>query len=265
MHRRQAQRSDGATTTPKSSWGAVADWYSDLLETQKDTFQKTLILPNLTRLMKIKNGDKILDLACGQGFFSREFAKLGAQVTGVDAAPELIGLAEKQNASKDITYKIAAAHELGSLAKKSFDKITIVLAIQNMHNPHEVLDACHAVLKEKGTMHLVINHPAYRIPKASSWGFDEENGIQYRRVERYLSEHKTKITMHPGKESSEVTYSYHRPMQSFFKWFGNSGFAVKNVEEWISDKVSDSGPRAEAENFARKEIPLFMYLEAIKI
>jgi len=250
--------------TTKTSWGRVADWYSDLLETQKDTYQQTVISPNLQRLMKIKKGDKVLDLACGQGFFSREFATQGADVTGVDAAPELIEIAKKQE-QKNIKYRVSAAHELDSLKDGSFDKVVIVLAIQNMHNPHEVLSACNRILKDEGTLHLVINHPAFRVPKSSSWGFDEEAGIQYRSVERYLSEHKVKITMHPGRDKSEITYSYHRPMQSFFKWFNNSGFAVKNAEEWISDKVSESGPKAEAENDARKEIPLFMYLEAIKV
>ncbi|MDQ7814804.1 MAG: class I SAM-dependent methyltransferase [Patescibacteria group bacterium] len=251
--------------SPKTSWGGVADWYSDLLETQKDTYQNTVILPNLIRLMDIKKGEKVLDLACGQGFFSKEFAKQGAKVTGVDAAPELIDIANSTNLVPGVSYEVSAAHELDFLDQASFDKAVIVLAIQNMHNPHEVLAACARVLKKQGSAYLVINHPAYRVPKASSWGYDEQEQIQYRRVDRYLSEHKIKISMHPGAEPGAVTYSYHRPMQSFFKWFNKSGFAVKNVEEWISDRASDSGPRAEAENDARKEIPLFMYLEAIKL
>jgi hypothetical protein len=39
---------------------------------------------------------------------------------------------------------------------------------------------------------------------------------------------------------------------------------IRTIEEWISHKNSDSGPRAEAENSARKEIPLFMALEFVK-
>jgi hypothetical protein len=42
--------------------------------------------------------------------------------------------------------------------------------------------------------------------------------------------------------------------------FFESGFALVDMEEWISNKVSTPGRRAEAENIARNEIPLFMSL-----
>ena len=76
----------------KTSWGKVANWYDNLLEKEKDSYQKTLILPNILRLLQIKRGEVILDLACGQGFFCREFANAGAKVVGVDVSPELIYL-----------------------------------------------------------------------------------------------------------------------------------------------------------------------------
>lgn len=71
--------------------------------------------------------------------------------------------------------------------------------------------------------------------------------------------------MHPGKTNSPQTISYHRPLQYYFKLFQKSGFAVQRLEEWISHRVSDSGPRAKAENDARKEFPLFLYLGATKL
>jgi hypothetical protein len=37
------------------------------------------------------------------------------------------------------------------------------------------------------------------------------------------------------------------------------------MEEWTSHKVSDSGPRAPAENKARQEIPMFMAVRAVKV
>src|SRR4051812_22350284 len=59
--------------TPKNtSWEPVAEWYGKLLEGE-GTYQKELILPNLLRLMDIRRGDAVLDLACGPGFFAREF------------------------------------------------------------------------------------------------------------------------------------------------------------------------------------------------
>ena len=40
---------------------------------------------------------------------------------------------------------------------------------------------------------------------------------------------------------------------------------IDAIEEWASHKVSDSGPRAPAENTARKEIPMFMAMRGIKV
>ena len=88
---------------PKTAWGKVADWYNDLLEKEAGSYQKTLILPNLLRLLAIKKNETILDLGCGQGFFSREFAKANAKVIGVDIAPELIAIAKKNSAKNTQT------------------------------------------------------------------------------------------------------------------------------------------------------------------
>jgi hypothetical protein len=110
-----------------------------------------------------------------------------------------------------------------------------------------------------------MNHPAFRIPKQSSWGYDDTDGVQYRRVDQYIAESKSEIEMHPGMKDSPKTISFHRPLQYYMKLLGKTGFAVDRFEEWISHKDSDSGPRAKAENRARKEIPLFLYLRAIRV
>ena len=60
-----------------TSWGNVADWYDDLLESSQETYQSEVILPNLMRLVKPATGLTVLDLACGQGYFSRAFAAVG--------------------------------------------------------------------------------------------------------------------------------------------------------------------------------------------
>ena len=56
----------------KTSWDGVADSYDAVVE-QEGSYQRDLILPNVLRLMEIKKGDAVLDVACGQGFFAREF------------------------------------------------------------------------------------------------------------------------------------------------------------------------------------------------
>ena len=247
----------------KTSCGLVASWYDDLLA-KEGTYQKELILPHLRRLMNIQKGARILDLACGPGFFSREFAALGAQVTGVDISKELIARA-RNNTPKEsgVSYYASPAHKLDFIPEKSMSEIALVLAVQNMDDPALVFAACSRIVKPAGRIHIVMNHPVFRVPESSSWGWDKEHNIQYRRIDAYLTEKRVRIAMHPGSDPSLKTVSYHRPLQFYFKALARAGFAVSGIEEWISHKKSNPGPRQIAENRSRREIPLFLYMQAI--
>jgi len=245
----------------ETSWGGVAEWYQQLLSAE-GTYQKEVILPNLLRLLEIKKGEVVLDLACGPGFFTNEFYKQGAKTIGADIASELIKIAKK-NSPQDIKYFVSSADKLSFLADKSVDKITVILSVQNIENVSEVFKECARALKSGGKLFLVMNHPLFRVPKESSWGWDEQNKIQYRRIDGYLSESKVKIQMRPGSQPEENTLTFHRPLQFYFKALQKTGFLVSRFEEWNSNKKSEPGPRASAENRARKEIPLFLFLEAV--
>jgi len=247
-----------------TSWDNVASWYDTLLEDKEATYQGRVILPNLLRLLDVKKGDTVLDIACGPGFFAHEIEKKGARVIGVDLSPKLISRA-KTMYGDSIEFRIAPAHEVLFVKDKSVDSVIIVLAIQNIEDIHAVFKECARVLKPKGRLYLVLNHPAFRVPKESSWGFDNETKVQYRRVNRYLSEQKSKIQMHPGDKSHEYTISFHRPLQSYVKSLGKQRLYIRRLEEWVSDKISEPGPYADAENRARGEFPLFMCIEAINV
>jgi len=246
-----------------TSWGKVADWYHDLLEEGKGTHQEEVILPNLIRAMDMKKGEIVLDLACGTGYFAREFAKSGAKIHACDISPELVSIA-KENSPEEISFFVCAADNISAMAKDSIDKISIVLAIQNIENLNGVLNECSRILKPNGQLYIVMNHPAFRIPQKSSWAFDEKTNSQYRKIDGYMFEGKSFIEMHPGLRTKEQTISFHRPLQVYFKALRKNGFCVTSLEEWISKKKSQPGPRAAAENKARKEFPMFLLLEAVR-
>ena len=250
------------TTSNSTSWGGVTDWYDSHLETDSDSYHARVVLPNLTRLMAITPGTTVLDLACGQGFFSRAWADAGGKVVASDISPELIARAKERGGN--VEYHASPADKAPFVDSNSIDKISCVLAIQNIENPKSVFEECARVLKSDGKLYIVLNHPSFRVPKASGWDYDEKQGIQHRIVDKYMSETKVDIDMHPGKEDSEKTVSFHRPLQWYMKALKSSGLAITGIEEWISHRESTSGPRADAENRARKEIPLFLMLEIMK-
>ncbi|OHA21559.1 MAG: hypothetical protein A2849_04015 [Candidatus Taylorbacteria bacterium RIFCSPHIGHO2_01_FULL_51_15] len=250
-------------TPAPTSWGKVAKWYDETVE-QTGSYQQDLILPNLLRLMEIRKGERVLDLACGQGLFSRAFHAAGAKVIAADISRELIDIG-KEKSQKEIDFHVASAHSLPFLAKGSIDKVAIVLALQNIEDMNATLAECARVLTPRGRAYLVLNHPAFRIPKESSWGFDEKSKVQYRRVDRYLSSLKIEVNMHPGSDTGEKTISFHRPLQAYAKALAKQNFCICRLEEWNSTRKSEKGPRAQAEDRARSEIPLFLTIEAQKM
>ncbi|MDD5099051.1 MAG: class I SAM-dependent methyltransferase [Candidatus Colwellbacteria bacterium] len=245
-----------------TSWGRVAGWYGEKTGEEKG-YQQSLILPNALRMIGAKKGEIILDLACGEGFISRRLSDLGADVYGVDISPELIAMARKR--APKAKFSVSPAEDMNYFENGFFDKAIMALAAQNIDDFPAAMKECSRVMRKGGRLILILNHPCFRIPKNSSWGFDDQSGIQYRRIDRYLSETREEIDMYPGSDKKEVTFSFHRPLQYYLKIFSKSGFCVSRLEEWNSGKTSQPGKRAAAENRARKEIPLFMALECVKM
>jgi len=275
------------SSSNSTSWGKEADWYDDYLH-DDDSYQKQIIMPNLLRIINPTPGKKILDLACGQGLFSEAILEKGANVTGVDISEELINIAKnrlKNIISKDDSFIVSPADKILSAGIKeaTCDSAICVLAAQNIKEFDVAVKETSKVLKPKGKFVLVLNHPCFRIPKNSDWHFDAEGGGpegdpsyimtngrkagRYGRViYSYMSEGEIKIDMHPGEQDrrkKSYTTSFHRSMQIYSKWLANAGFAILRIEEWVSHKKSNPGSRESADKRAKKEIPLFMCIEAV--
>lgn len=246
---------------PTTSWGTEAAWYSEHLANE-DTYHAKVILPNLLRLIDPKVGQSVLEIGCGEGFFAEELARKGSTVTACDISPELIALAQKKGKAK---YLVTPAQNLSMFANGSFEVVLAVLTLQNMERLDVVMKEVSRVLAPCGRFIFVLNHPMIRIPQASSWDYDEQKKVQYRRLDAYLSERRTAIDMHPGKGQKSLTYSFHRSLQEYMKLLRGGGFAITRLEEWISHKTSQPGPRAKAEDVSRKEFPLFMMIEATRL
>ena len=66
-------------------------------------------------------GLQLLDVACGEGFYSRQFRDAGAEVVGVDISCEMIRLAKEKEAqqSKGIRYEVADATALAQFVEQT--------------------------------------------------------------------------------------------------------------------------------------------------
>lgn len=246
-----------------TDWGDVADWYDQHVGEAGSEYHRQVVIPGTVKLLAAKPGERVIDLACGQGVLCRVLQAKGISVLGVDAAEELIRAARRHGPG-EIDYKVADARELSDVAANEFDAAACVLAIQNIHPLAPLFEAAARVLKPGGRFVIVMMHPCFRGAKETSWGWDEKAKVQYRRVDRYLLPRKTPIATHPGSNPDQYTWTFHRPIEAYVKGLRQAGFAVHAMEEWASHKKSTSGPRAGAENRAREEIPMFMGIRSVR-
>lgn len=98
-------------------------------------------------------GRSALDVGCGAGLLCEPLARLGAEVTGVDAAPENAAAAavHAEGAGLDIRYM---AGEIGDLDIGTFDLVTAMEVIEHVADKRAFVAALAARLAPGGLMVL---------------------------------------------------------------------------------------------------------------
>ncbi len=247
----------------RTDWGHVASWYDSLIGEKGGYFHTHVIFPKTLELLALKPGMKVLDVACGQGAFSRVLAAKGCEVVGVDQGEELIAKA-RQYDTTNVTYLVDDARTLANVPFQRFDRIVCILAMQNIDPLEQLFRRAHELLVDGGRFIVVLMHPVFREPRITGWEIDEDRKLMYRRVDRYMAPLSVPITMHPGKQSSEVTWAFHRPISEYARLARQSHLYIDTLDEWCSDKQS-VGKAATMENHAREEIPMFMAIRMKRI
>lgn len=110
------------------------------------------------------SGLKLLDIGCGGGLLCEPMARLGATVTGVDAAERNIPIARlhAEKSGLEITYLHGTAEALAAEGRQ-FDVILNMEVIEHVASPSDYLDACAALLRPGG---LMITSTINRNPKS---------------------------------------------------------------------------------------------------
>jgi len=245
-------------------WDQASRWYDSLVGMSGSDYHQTIVMPGVLKMLELKPGRRVLDLACGQGVFSRFLLGKKIKPEGLDSSEELLRMARSRSV-KSIPYHLGNASDAKLLGGQEFDGIACLLAVQNMEKIEPVFQNVARWLKPKGKFVMVITHPCFRIPRQTHWGWDAEKKIEYRRVDRYASEMKIPILTPPFIDKVNFTMTYHRPLQNYFSALLKVGLCVDSLEEWVSNKESAPGKRSRGENRARKEVPLFMAIRAVRI
>src|SRR5439155_2451903 len=78
-------------------WDRKAAFWDERMGDGND-FQRLLVGPATERLLQLRPGELVLDVACGNGVFSRRLADLGAEVVAVDFRAPFIEAARARSA-----------------------------------------------------------------------------------------------------------------------------------------------------------------------
>jgi SAM-dependent methyltransferase len=125
-------------------------------------------------------GQRVLDIACGQGRMSRYLARLGAEVTGVDISAAMLGKARALG-PENITYLSGdVTRRPAWWDGRPFDGATCELALMDIDDLAGALSTVTAVLRPGGWFAASIVHPCFpgSAQGCSSWppaeGYDHE-------------------------------------------------------------------------------------------
>src|SRR3989338_95781 len=240
-----------------TSWKSVAPWYSSLVGKKGHYFHQHVVIPQVLRLLHLKENSRVLDLACGEGILSRNLPP-AIEYLGIDSASNFIKEAISKDKNSHHSYITSDVTKPLPIKQNAYTHATIILSLQNIQNAEAVLHNIKRHLSPDGKLAIVLNHPCFRIPRQSSWEIDEANKLQYRRINRYLSPLEIPISIEPAKgEKSKLTWSFHEPLSYYSDILFKNNFVIERLEEWASDRESE-GYYAKMENRARAEIPLFM-------
>ncbi len=99
------------------------------------------------------SGLKILDIGCGGGLLAEPMARLGATVTGIDAAEKNIKIAalHAEQSKLEIDYRAISGEELAKKGAK-FDVILNMEVLEHVADLASFIGACATMLKKDGCM-----------------------------------------------------------------------------------------------------------------
>jgi ubiquinone biosynthesis O-methyltransferase len=140
--------------------GDYARWRASELGSATERRERALIL----ELVGDVRGRRILDVGCGDGEFALELTRRGANVTGIDASPAMIGAARALAArtKTSTSFHVGLAERLPFEAER-FDIVTAIAILCFVEEPAPVLREIARVLRPSGR--LVIGE----LGKWSSW------------------------------------------------------------------------------------------------
>ena len=203
-------------------------------------WQSTVIAPMVETMLDIQPGERVLDIACGNGIFSRRLAQLGAYVVAADFSAKLIELARQRTTehTDQIEYHVADATDEAQLLAlagsddRRFDAAVCNNALMDMPVVEPLFRALARLLKPGGRFVFSVMHPCFNglavSRQAELPDYDTQPTYSIK-VSRYLSAEVTK-GLAIGEQPMQQYY-WHRPLHLLFNSAFSCGLVMDRLEE----------------------------------
>jgi ubiquinone/menaquinone biosynthesis C-methylase UbiE len=210
----------------RRTYDEIAEWYDDQVLTN-GFFQYAL--PSLYEFMGEVQGQRICDLACGQGVVARRLAELGAFVTGIDISERLLEIAQqKENVgSQNILYVRDDAQVGTTLADESFDGVVCNLALMDIPDLSATLQTVSRILRSGGWFVFSITHPFSQMPD-SDW-VTRADGTMERMSGDYFAEGFWMPSNTSGVRGR--VGAHHRMLSTYLNGVMQAGLGIEQLAE----------------------------------
>jgi ubiquinone/menaquinone biosynthesis C-methylase UbiE len=218
----------------RSAWDDIAAFWDERMEAGA-TWQGHLIQPAVERLLQLGPGERVLEIACGNGEFARRMAELGGQVLATDFSERMLERARSHGG--DVEYRLADATQAAQLLALgepgSFDAVVSNMAIMDMESIEPMVAAASGLLKPAGRFVFSTLHPAFNSGDARpTVELDNHGGvaeIYSVKVSSYGRSSTSKGVALPDQPVEQ--WYFHRPLWMILKPFFEHGFVLDGLEE----------------------------------
>ncbi len=208
-------------------YDSIAAWYDQ--DAVTSPFYQEMVVPSIMALVGDVEGEVVCDIACGQGVISRELARRGAQVIGIDISTELLNLARGYEAREPlgIRYVEDDAQSLSHLSDGSVDGVTCCMALMNIPDLVACVATISRVLKRDGWFVATITHPCFQTPH-SEWIITPDNHPA-RLVRGYVPECFWRSDNPDGVRGR--VGEHHRTLSTYLNTTASAGFVLEQMHE----------------------------------
>ncbi|MGB1254135.1 MAG: SAM-dependent methyltransferase, partial [Candidatus Promineifilaceae bacterium] len=145
--------------------------------------QRLLQIDWMWEKLGLEAGQHLLDITCGPGLYSAEFAQRGLKVTGIDFSPVALDYArqyaEQQNVSEKCHFLKQDVRDM-QVSENAFDAAFLIygqLAVMTREEAQLVLTRSCAALKQGGRMCIELLNPKNVDKKNSTWWFTDDGRL----------------------------------------------------------------------------------------